>query len=604
VLLLETGSGKQRLLLGHEEEVTAVFLSPDGKTAVSGSRDKTAIVWDTATGKVLRRLQGHSENLRAVLLSPDGQSVYTAAEDASVRRWNSKSGELERTFGFAVGVHSLAISRDGKRLLAGAFDGMITAFSTESGEELCRYAGHRSDVNSVQYSPDGATILSSSSDTTARLWRSTGCNSSPDPKVRFGSELRQFPVKPGIATDAAYAPNGKQFVVSSSNGVIQLWATKNLDNFFNGPMRPVTNTPVQRPSANLTNLVVGDKTLEIELSVINPKGGDPKTALSFDVFIGNIASEKVEVRDIGVVQANTRAQKVRLIATLPDNLRDGEHILKIVVSNQEATAETISRNFTYTAKSASLQNLYVLAVGINNYSDTRIRPLGSAVNDATDIAEFFKGQEKKTYSKVEVSLFTDQNAKYAQVKKRMGELRQQATARDTVLLFFAGHGFNQDGSYFIPLADSERDNFEATALSQQDLTSFVGRTRARSLVFVDTCHAGAILGENASDLSSSMDALTNSLSVAALALGAGKNDRIVLAASQGSQFAQERSNLRNGVFTHILLQALRGQAADEFGEVYINSLIAYVTRQVPRLAGNLQKPQRYAVGDDFLVAKK
>lgn len=590
-IIFDTTTFKTRVLTGHTNEIKTVDLSADAKLALTGSRDNTAILWDATTAQIRQRFIGHTEIINAVAISPDQQSVYTASDDATVRRWNARTGIVQRTYIFAIGVRSIALSRDGKRLLAGANDGVITALETETGNEIRRYIGHRSDVTSVQYSPDGATILSSSSDGTARLWNTS-----------TGGELRQFSGLGGIAYDASYNPNGKQFFIASSNSTIRIWATSGMDNFFNGPAKPVTNTAVVRPSAVLASTKQNSTSLEFVLRVVNPTN----SKLSFDVFIGNTALEVLGVtRDIGVAAstpATTPSGLINVKTKLPDNLANGDLPLKIIVSNLEATAEPIISSLKFTSAN-SKQRLFVLAVGINKYDDAKIRDLGSATNDATDIAAFFSAQQGKTFDEVQTTLLTDRQADYAIVKKKIGEFRKLGR-NDTAIIFFAGHGFNQQGDYFIPMSNSDYSNFEATAIAQRDLVDFVSRTQARSIVLVDTCHAGAILGFNASDNPSSMDALVSALTSSAVPLGAGSNDRVIFAASRGSQYAQELSGLRNGVFTHALLEGLRGKAANNSGEIRISALINYVSQEVPRLAGNQQTPQQFVVGSNFVVAKK
>jgi WD40 repeat protein len=44
----------------------------DGKTVVSGSRDKTVRVWDAVTGKEVQKLEGHSGTVYSVAFSPVG----------------------------------------------------------------------------------------------------------------------------------------------------------------------------------------------------------------------------------------------------------------------------------------------------------------------------------------------------------------------------------------------------------------------------------------------------------------------------------------------------------------------------------------------------
>jgi WD40 repeat protein len=50
-----------RSLARHTDSVTCLAYAPDGKTIVSGSKDKTIRLWDVGTGKVQFTLQGHDQ---------------------------------------------------------------------------------------------------------------------------------------------------------------------------------------------------------------------------------------------------------------------------------------------------------------------------------------------------------------------------------------------------------------------------------------------------------------------------------------------------------------------------------------------------------------
>jgi RNA polymerase sigma factor (sigma-70 family) len=75
VSLFDTGSGKElRRFAGHQDRVTALAFSPDGKTLVSGGRDKVVALWDLATGRLLWKSQGN-DPVTAVEFSRDNRTV-------------------------------------------------------------------------------------------------------------------------------------------------------------------------------------------------------------------------------------------------------------------------------------------------------------------------------------------------------------------------------------------------------------------------------------------------------------------------------------------------------------------------------------------------
>ena len=66
--------------------------SPDGKTVLTGSNDKTARLWDAATGQPLGLPMMHQDGVRAVAFSPDGKTVLTGSEDKTARLWDAATG--------------------------------------------------------------------------------------------------------------------------------------------------------------------------------------------------------------------------------------------------------------------------------------------------------------------------------------------------------------------------------------------------------------------------------------------------------------------------------------------------------------------------------
>ncbi len=109
---------------GHTLWVHSVAFSPDGKTLVSASEDKTVIVWDFAQRKRLKTLTEHTDRVNAVAFARNGKWFATSSNDKTVMVWDAATFERIATLReHRDTVQAVAFSPDGKWLASASSTG-------------------------------------------------------------------------------------------------------------------------------------------------------------------------------------------------------------------------------------------------------------------------------------------------------------------------------------------------------------------------------------------------------------------------------------------------------------------------------------------------
>jgi WD40 repeat protein len=185
-----TGKEERRFLPPKElsrVEAERALLSPDGETlAVYFSH--AVVLWNLNTGqtRVLRsdlyrdwRFSSDSKFLVLTALAQKGGPT----EHSATEIWNVATGERERVIEVPRewrGAYTISFAPDSKLVAIGGFR-KFGVFSVESGELLVSQTHHRSGIfedselpsqlNRVEFSPDGKMLLTSGDDKTVQLWR-------------------------------------------------------------------------------------------------------------------------------------------------------------------------------------------------------------------------------------------------------------------------------------------------------------------------------------------------------------------------------------------------------------------------------------------------
>lgn len=204
--------------------------------------------------------------------------------------------------------------------------------------------------------------------------------------------------------------------------------------------------------------------------------------------------------------------------------------------------------------------------------------------DAEAVAQLLCDPTLCGYPPSQVRLLLDEQATKSNIVDALRELAATAKPDDTVVIFYSGHGGRkidapEYAGYLYP-SDYVPGDPDGTGLLSEELTELLNAIpAARVVLLMDACHAEASAhvkaeGENKGMLAGFRDSTLEKLS--------SGNGRVIIASCREAEVSMTSSWRGHSLFTHFLLEGLRGQArgADD-GTVRVLDLFAYLSEQVP-----------------------
>lgn len=229
--------------------------------------------------------------------------------------------------------------------------------------------------------------------------------------------------------------------------------------------------------------------------------------------------------------------------------------------------------------------LRMLAVGIQRFVDPK-NNLKFTVKDATDIAQFFKGQEGRLYRKVDLTVLVDEQATAKRLLEAMDRIKSAAKPGDVTLFFFSTHGGSnaEKTSYSLISYDYGQGS---RGVDGAEIKARLKATQGKVVLLMDTCHSGNVLGTGSMrDLGPTIQRtrFINEL----IQAGPGM---VVLSSSSGAQYSLESAAWNNGAFTKALREGLSGAADPKHtGRITTEMLETYVRKRVAELTNGRQTP--------------
>ncbi|CAE6484512.1 unnamed protein product [Rhizoctonia solani] len=194
--------------LGHTEPIISIDISPNGERIVSGSIDKTICVWDPITGQlVLGPLTGHTHWVYIVRYSPVRSRFLSCSWDGTLRQWDAQTGDglvVKNPIVDKTRFRSAAYSPDGNHIATISNVAIVCLWSSKTGEQILGPMKGEEEGLSIQFSTDGATLLTGWGDGAIRIW-----------DMQSGQLVSSIPSQDDLSlVVSAFSPDGSRNVVA------------------------------------------------------------------------------------------------------------------------------------------------------------------------------------------------------------------------------------------------------------------------------------------------------------------------------------------------------------------------------------------------------
>jgi WD40 repeat protein len=204
IRIWDTATGKEKQEIDNKSiaESLSLAFAPDGKTLacagawndssflpkgavfkiqgieVTRKEGNAILLWNTATGKEVRRFTGLGDKLKSVAFAPDGRTLAAAASDGRIALWDVATG-TDRLY---IGAHpngpsaefspapGVVFAPDGKTLASAGTDGTIRLWDTRTAKELGQLAALDTEFRCLALSTDGKLLITGSADGSVLVW--------------------------------------------------------------------------------------------------------------------------------------------------------------------------------------------------------------------------------------------------------------------------------------------------------------------------------------------------------------------------------------------------------------------------------------------------
>ncbi|WP_372938581.1 caspase family protein, partial [Seonamhaeicola sp.] len=627
-------SKKLKYTLKHDDEIIDIKFSPKGNYIATASMDYSVKLWDVNTGVLKHTFQietkGYSSQVVEATFSPNERFLLTKSISSGryyLELWNVKTGsKIWKSNYQNDAISSAHFSLDSEIIITSSYDNTVKIWDVKTGKTRYTLTGHTDKVDTVQFTPNQNSIMSSSNDNSIIFWDVKTGNQLVRQFIIDGELLWLLPTGYYFTSKAAasklYYKKGLQTIgfeqldVKYNRPDKVLKVLGNITEFDNSTMVSAYKKAWQKrikkleidttsfrqgfsvPESeffNRNNIAYEQNKSELKLRI---KGTDNTYKLDrFNIWINEVP---VYGRNgISLKFKNTHT----LDTTLTVKLSKGENKIETSILNVNGIESYRQPLYVkYTPKQAVNEKLYFVGIGVDKYQEEG-NNLNYSVKDIKDLSVQLK---KKYGNQIKIDTLFNKNVTVSNIKKLKEQLKA-SKVDDKVIVSFSGHGLlSKDLDYYLATYNVNFEVPEQNGLPYDDLEYLLdGIPSRQKLLLIDACHSGEVDKEEIETITkaehlkaglkgskvikvkkpkvgmkNSFELMKELFNNVDRATGA-----TVISAAAGTQFAQERGNLKNGVFTYCILNQLK-----EKETISVSELKDVVSKQVQEITNGLQQP--------------
>jgi len=619
---IDIATGKMTTkLAGHTEIIIKIKYSHDYKKIATASFDNSAKIWDAQTGTLLVTMKGHSDDLRDIEFSADNTQLLTRSDDKTIKLWNVETGALIKSFEEFKTIPSVStFSKNNKHIITGAKNDKIAVFNIADGKKIDEIALAEGTLPFLVNGENNIVLALNQS--SLEYYDVHNGYKSRSIAIDSSDYFTQIATGEYLCTqDAAkllhYVTNNlkvisfEQLDVKYNRPDRVLKAIGNTDTALIKSYRKAWEKRIKKlgidtttfkegynvPDADFTNRNAIENEQKNETLTLVIKGVDSSYLLDrFNVWV----NETPVFGQRGINIRNRNKNDFDTAITI--KLTQGENRIEMSVANINGVhSYRMPLTVNYSPAVKQKETVRFIGIGIEKFADSKYNLQYSS----KDIRDLAKKMKEKYKGDIIIDTLFNEKVTVANVKALKQKL-QQTTVNDKVIVAYSGHGMlSKDYDYYLSTYSVNFENPEQMGLPYDELENLLDSIPARKkLMLIDACHSGEVDKEDLVTLTATPDSLIKGLKPVAYAkegqlglknsfelmqslfVNVGKSTgATIISAAAGTQFALERNDLKNGVFTYSILEAM-----NKYSSMKISELKKIVGERVEALTKGLQKP--------------